>query len=622
MIASIYMTSMTRENLRNIAIIAHVDHGKTTLVDHMLKQAGTFRDNQVVAERVMDSNDLEREKGITIMAKNTAVRWKDTKINVVDTPGHSDFGGEVERVLSMVDGVVLLVDAAEGPLPQTKFVLRKAFELHLTPIVIINKIDRSDARPEEVLNEVMELFLALGADYDALNFPVIYAIGKLGIAKLSLDDPSETLAPLFDTIIKHIPGPPYDPEAPYQMAVAALDWNDYIGRIAVGRVHRGTVRMGDAVTLLSRDGSSTQSRITKMFAFEGLTRAEIDVAEAGEIISLSGFDSVKIGDTFASPLAPEALTFIEIDEPTIAMYFMVNTSPFAGKEGKHVTTPKLRERLYRELRTNVAMRVEDTDQPDVFKVSGRGELQMAILIETMRREGYEFAVSKPEVLLKRDDSGQLLEPFEHVVVDCSETSIGGVIENLGRRRAEMTNMAPAGTGMRAEFIIPSRGLIGFRTDFMTLTRGDGLIHHNFTGYQPFKGEVSTRLRGTLVSMENGVATAYSLENAQERGVLFIEAGIPVYEGMVVGENAKESDLPVNVSKTKHLTNMRASGSDGIVRLAPPRLMSLEQFIEFIEDDELLEVTPLSLRIRKKILNTTERQRAQKRAKLSMENDAA
>ncbi|MFN9776752.1 MAG: translational GTPase TypA, partial [Candidatus Kapaibacterium sp.] len=584
--------------------------------------AGTFRDNQVVAERVMDSNDLEREMGITIMAMNTAVRWMETKINVVDTPGHSDFGGEVERVLSMVDGVVLLVDAAEGPLPQTKFVLRKAFELHLTPIVIINKIDRSDARPEEVLNEVMELFLALGADYDALNFPVIYAIGKLGIAKLSLDDPSETLAPLFDTIIKHIPGPPYDPEAPYQMAVAALDWNDYIGRIAVGRVHRGTVRMGDAVTLLSRDGSSTQSRITKMFAFEGLTRAEIDVAEAGEIISLSGFDSVKIGDTFASPLAPEALTFIEIDEPTIAMYFMVNTSPFAGKEGKHVTTPKLRERLYRELRTNVAMRVEDTDQPDVFKVSGRGELQMAILIETMRREGYEFAVSKPEVLLKRDDSGQLLEPFEHVVVDCSETSIGGVIENLGRRRAEMTNMAPAGTGMRAEFIIPSRGLIGFRTDFMTLTRGDGLIHHNFTGYQPFKGEVSTRLRGTLVSMENGVATAYSLENAQERGVLFIEAGIPVYEGMVVGENAKESDLPVNVSKTKHLTNMRASGSDGIVRLAPPRLMSLEQFIEFIEDDELLEVTPLSLRIRKKILNTTERQRAQKRAKLSMENDAA
>ncbi len=611
---------MTRENLRNIAIIAHVDHGKTTLVDLMLRQAGTFRENQVVAERVMDSNDLEREKGITIMAKNTAVRWNDVKINIVDTPGHSDFGGEVERVLSMVDGVVLLVDAAEGPLPQTKFVLRKAFEMKLTPIVIINKIDRSDARPEEVLNEVMELFLALGADYDALNFPVIYAIGKAGIAKRSLDDPSEDLTPLFETIVETIPGPTYAPDEPFQMVIAALDWNDYIGRIAVGRIHRGTVRVGDSVVLLARDGSEVQSKITKMFAFEGLNRAEIEEAKAGEIISLSGFENVKIGDTFANPAAPERLTYVEIDEPTLAMYFMVNTSPFAGKEGKHVTTPKLRERLFRELRTNVAMRVEETDQPDVFKVAGRGELQMAILIETMRREGFEFAVSKPEVLMKRDDDGQLLEPFEHVVVDCSETSIGSVIENLGRRRAEMTNMVPAGTGMRAEFIIPSRGLIGFRTDFMTLTRGDGLIHHNFTGYHPFKGEVSTRLRGTLVSMENGVATAYSLESAQERGVLFIEPGAPVYEGMVVGENAKESDLSVNVSKAKHLTNMRASGSDGIIRLAPPRLMSLEQFIEFIEDDELLEVTPLSLRIRKKILNTTERQRASKRARLAMENE--
>ncbi len=611
---------MTRSNLRNVAIIAHVDHGKTTLVDHMLRQAGTFRENQVIADRVMDSNDLEREKGITIMAKNTAVRWGDVKINIVDTPGHSDFGGEVERVLSMVDGVVLLVDAAEGPLPQTKFVLRKAFEMKLTPIVIINKIDRSDARPEEVLNEVMELFLALGADYDALNFPIIYAIGKLGIAKRSLDDPSEDLAPLFETIVETIPGPPYSPEEPFQMVIAALDWNDYIGRIAVGRIHRGKVRSGDAVMLLPRDGQDMQSKITKMFAFEGLNRAEIEEAEAGEIISLSGFENVKIGDTFASPLAPERLTYVEIDEPTLAMYFMVNTSPFAGKEGKHVTTPKLRERLFRELRTNVAMRVEETDSPDVFKVSGRGELQMAILIETMRREGFEFAVSKPEVLMKRDEGGQLLEPFEHVVVDCSEVSIGGVIENLGRRKAEMTNMAPAGTGMRAEFIIPSRGLIGFRTDFMTLTRGDGLLHHNFMGYQAFKGDVSTRLRGTLVSMENGVATAYSLESAQERGVLFIEPGMPVYEGMVVGENAKDSDLSVNVSKAKHLTNMRASGSDGIIRLAPPRLMSLEQHIEFIEDDELLEVTPLTLRIRKKILNTTERQRATKRARMAMENE--
>ncbi len=609
---------MTRSNLRNIAIIAHVDHGKTTLVDHMLRQAGTFRDNQVVAERVMDSNDLEREKGITIMAKNTAVRWDDVKINIVDTPGHSDFGGEVERVLSMVDGVVLLVDAAEGPLPQTKFVLRKAFEMKLTPIVIVNKIDRSDARPEEVLNEIMELFLALGADYEALDFPVIYAIGKHGVAKRSLADTNTDLAPLFDTVVETIPGPPYAPDEPFQMVIAALDWSDYIGRIAVGRIHRGRVKVGDAVTLLSQDGSATQNKITKMFAYEGLNRAEVESAEAGEIICLSGFETVKIGDTIASPDAPERLTYIEIDEPTIAMYFMVNTSPFAGKEGKHVTTPKLRERLYRELRTNVSMRVEDTDQPDVFKVSGRGELQMAILIETMRREGFEFAVSKPEVLMKRDEEGQLLEPFEHVVVDCSESSVGSVIENLGRRRAEMTNMSPAGTGMRAEFIIPARGLIGFRTDFMTLTRGDGLLHHNFIGYQPFKGDVSTRLRGTLVSMENGVATAYSLENAQERGVLFIEAGTPVYEGMIVGENAKESDLPVNVSKAKHLTNMRASGSDGIIRLAPPRQMSLEQFIEFIEDDELLEVTPVSLRIRKKILNTTERQRATKRAKLSLD----
>lgn len=609
----------TRNDLRNIAIIAHVDHGKTTLVDHMLRQAGTFRDNQQVAERVMDSNDLEREKGITIMAKNTAVRWHDYKINIVDTPGHSDFGGEVERVLSMVDGVVLLVDAAEGPLPQTKFVLKKAFELKLTPIVIINKIDRGDARPDEVLDEIMELFIALGADYEALNFPVIYAIGKQGIAKLSLDDPSETLDPLFDTIIKTIPPPAYDVENPFQMIVTALDWSDYIGRIAIGRIQRGRVNMGDGVVLLGKNNSSEQSRITKMYAFEGLQRAEIQSAEAGEIISLSGFENVKIGDTFADPNTPERVPYVEIDEPTLAMYFMVNNSPFAGKEGKHVTTPKLRERLYRELRTNVAMRVEDTDSPDTFKVSGRGELQMAILIETMRREGYEFAVSKPEVLMKRDDNNQLLEPMEHVVIDCPETSIGSVIENLGRRRGEMTNMIPVGTGMRAEFMIPARGLIGFRTDFMTLTRGEGLIHHNFAGYQPFKGEVSSRMRGALVAMENGVATAYSLESVQERGILFIEPGVPIYEGMVVGENSREEDLSVNPCKAKHLTNMRASGSDGIVRLNTPRLMSLEQHIEFIEDDELLEVTPLTLRIRKKILNTTERQRATKRAKNAMEN---
>ncbi|MBL7997576.1 MAG: translational GTPase TypA [Candidatus Kapabacteria bacterium] len=609
---------MTRENLRNIAIIAHVDHGKTTLVDQLLKQAGTFRDNQQVAERVMDSNDLEREKGITIMAKNTAVRWQDYKLNIVDTPGHSDFGGEVERILSMVDGVILLVDSAEGPLPQTKFVLKKAFELKLTPIVVINKIDRSDARPDEVLNEVMELFLALGADYDQLNFPVIYAIGKAGIAKRSLDDPNEDLTPLFETIVKTIPGPPYDTESPFQMIITALDWSDYLGRIGVGRIHRGKVKVGDNIVLLGKDNKAVNSKITKMYAFEGLQRTEITEAESGEIICLSGFDDVKIGDTFADPSAPERVPYVEIDEPTLAMYYMVNNSPFAGKEGKHVTTPKLRERLYRELRTNVAMRVEDTDSPDTFKVSGRGELQMAILIETMRREGFEFSVSKPEVLMKRNEQGQLMEPMEHVVIDCPETSIGSVIENLGRRRGEMTNMIPVGTGMRAEFMIPARGLIGFRTDFMTLTRGEGLIHHNFAGYAPFKGEVSSRLRGALVAMETGVATAYSLESTQERGVLFIEPGTPIYEGMIVGENSREDDLSVNPCKAKHLTNMRASGSDGIVKLNTPRLMSLEQFIEFIEDDELLEVTPLSLRIRKKILNTTERQRASKRAKQAME----
>lgn len=611
------MSTSSRQDLRNVAIVAHVDHGKTTLVDQLLRQAGTFRDNQQLVERVMDSNDLEREKGITIMAKNTAVRWEDYKINIVDTPGHSDFGGEVERVLSMVDGVVLLVDAAEGPLPQTKFVLKKAFELHLKPIVIINKIDRGDARPDEVLNEVMELFLALGADYEALDFPVIYAIGKAGIAKYSLTDENDNLTPLFETIVKHIPPPTFPSEGGFQMIVTALDWSDYIGRIAVGRIIRGSVNMGDGVVRLGKENVSENSKITKMYAFEGLSRAEITTASAGEIICLSGFENVKIGDTFASPDSPERVPYVEIDEPTLAMYFMVNNSPFAGKEGKHVTTPKLRERLYRELRTNVALRVEDTDSPDTFKVAGRGELQMAILIETMRREGYEFAVSKPEVLLKRNEEGQLLEPMEHVIIDCPETTIGSVIENLGRRKGEMTNMIPVGAGMRAEFMIPARGLIGFRTDFMTITRGEGLIHHTFAGYQAFRGEVSSRMRGVLVAMENGVATAYSLESTQERGVLFIEPGLPVYEGMIVGENSREDDLPVNPCKAKHLTNMRASGSDGLIRLATPRMMSLEQFIEFIEDDELLEVTPLSLRIRKKILNTTERQRADKRAKAAM-----
>jgi GTP-binding protein len=599
--------------IRNIAIIAHVDHGKTTLVDHLLRQSGTFRENQVVATRIMDSNDLEREKGITIMAKNAAIQWNGTKINIVDTPGHSDFGGEVERVLSMVDGVLLLVDAAEGPLPQTRFVLKKALEMGLTPIVVINKIDRSDARADEVLDEVMQLFINLEADYEQLDFPVIYAIAKQGVAKRSLTEESDSLNPLFETVIATIPPPPADVEQPFQMIIAALDWNDYVGRIAIGRIHRGRVKVGDNVALIRPDGAVENNKITKLYVFEGNQRKEVETAEAGDIIALSGFENVHIGDTIADAANPEALPYINIDEPTLAMNFMVNNSPFAGREGKFVTTPKLRERLYRETRTNVALRVADTDQPDVFKVSGRGELQLAILIETMRREGYEFAVSKPEVLYKRDEGGKLLEPMEHVIVDVSQTQIGTVIELLGRRKAEMLNMTPAGDMVRAEFIVPARGLIGFRTEFLTSTRGEGIIHHTFHGYDAHKGEFATRLRGSLVSMETGPSTAYALEMVQERGTLFIGPGVEVYEGMVVGENSREDDLVVNPCRTKHLTNMRASGSDGVVKLDAPRQLSLEQFIEFIADDELLEVTPQNIRIRKRFLNATERNRMKKRA---------
>lgn len=605
-----------RNDMRNIAIIAHVDHGKTTLVDTILKQSGTFRDNQQVAERVMDSNDLEREKGITIMAKNTSVRWKDYKINIVDTPGHSDFGGEVERILGMVNGVVLLVDAAEGPLPQTKFVLKKSFDLHLKPIVVINKIDRKDARPEEILDQVMELFMSLGADYDQLDFPVLYAIGKQGIAKRSLDDPSETLEPLFETIIQQIPPPICDAEAPFQMLISALDWNDYVGRIAVGRIHRGSVAVGDSVSLLAGDGSKTiNTRITKLYTYEGLKRAEIESASAGEIIALSGFEEVNIGDTVAAASTPERLPYTNVDEPTISMYFMVNNSPFAGQEGKFVTTPKLRERLYRELQTNVALRVSDTEAPDVFKVSARGELQLAILIETMRREGFEFAVSKPEVIMHRDEAtGELMEPVEEVVIDVPEDVVGPVMENLGRRKGEMTNMISSGGNSRLEFIVPSRGLIGFRGEFLTQTRGEGLMHQNFHAYQPFKGAIEGRLKGALVAMETGTATGYAIESTQERGIMFIEPGVKVYEGMVVGENAREGELPVNVCKAKQLTNFRSAGSDGLARLAVPRKMSLEQFIEFLDEDELLEVTPENIRIRKKILNMSERQSAAKKAK--------
>lgn len=605
-------------NIRNIAIIAHVDHGKTTLVDHLLRQAGTFRENQVVATRLMDSNDLEREKGITIMAKNAAIHWNGMKINILDTPGHSDFGGEVERVLSMVNGVLLLVDAAEGPLPQTRFVLKKALEMGLVPIVVVNKIDRADARAPEVLDEVMQLFINLEADYEQLDFPVIYAIAKQGIAKRSLEEESDSLTPLFETIIATIPPPPADMEKPFQMIIAALDWNDYVGRIAVGRIHCGRVKVGDQVALMHADGTIENSKITKLYVFEGNQRKEVENAEAGDLIALSGFENVNIGDTIADAANPVALPYVNIDEPTLAMNFMVNNSPFAGREGKFVTTPKLRERLFRETRTNVALRVADTDQPDHFRVSGRGELQLAILIETMRREGYEFAVSKPEVLYKRDENGKLLEPMEHVIVDVSQAQIGTVIELLGRRKAEMLNMTPSGDMVRAEFIVPARGLIGFRTEFLTSTRGEGIIHHTFHGYDAHKGDFATRTRGSLISMESGPSTAYALEMVQERGVLFLGPGVEIYEGMVVGENSREDDMVVNPCRTKHLTNMRASGSDGTVKLDTPRQLSLEQYIEFISDDELLEVTPQNIRIRKRYLNATDRARMKKRSSLAVE----
>lgn len=612
------MALQNRSDYRNIAIIAHVDHGKTTLVDHMLRQSGTFRDNQVVAERVMDSNDLEREKGITIMAKNASVHWNGYKINVVDTPGHSDFGGEVERILSMVDGVLLLVDAAEGPLPQTRFVLRKALDMGLKPIIVINKIDRQDARPAEVLDEIMELFINLGATYEQLDFPIIYAIGKLGVAKLTMEEEAVSLDPLFESIIKHIPPPKVDMDVPFAMVISALAWSDYVGRIAVGRIIEGSVKVGDNVNLIKPDGSKESTRITKMYVYEGIARAEVNEASAGEIIALSGFENVYIGETIADASRTEPLSYVNIEEPTIAMYFMVNTSPLAGREGKFVTTPKLRERLYRELRNNVSLRVEDSDSPDVFKVSGRGELQLAILIETMRREGYEFAVSRPEVLFRRDEKGALVEPIENVMVDVPQEHVGTVIESLGKRKGEMTGMTPGNDSVRCDFLVPARGLIGFRTEFLTSTRGMGIIHHTFDSYQPYKGPISGRLRGALVSMETGQSTSYALEMVQVRGTLFVEAGQPIYEGMIIGENAREDDLSVNACRMKHLTNMRSSGSDGLLKLEAPRQMSLEQCIEFIEDDELLEVTPSSVRMRKKILDTTMRQRAKKREAAALE----
>ncbi len=595
-----------RNDLRNIAIIAHVDHGKTTLVDAMLWQGGIFRDNEVVAERVMDSIDLEREKGITIMAKNTAITYRGTRINIVDTPGHADFGGEVERTLAMVDGVMLLVDASEGPLPQTRFVLRKALELGLPPIVVINKIDRADARPQEVLNEVYDLFIDLDAEEAQLDFPVLFCNARKGTCRRSADGPEETLEPLFAEILRTVPPPRFDPEAPLQLLVTSLDYDDYVGRLAIGRVFNGRLHRGQAVGLCRRDGSLVSARVTNLYGHEGLRRVEIDEAGPGDIVAVAGIAEAGIGETLSDPETPRPLPPISVDEPTIAMVIGINTSPFAGREGQHVTSRKLKERLDRELLTNVSIRVEPTDSPDAFKVSGRGELQLAILIEMMRREGYEMSVGKPEAVT-REVEGRLHEPMELLVIDCPEEFIGVVTQKVGTRRGRMTRMVNHGSGrVRMEFRLPSRGLIGFRTEFLTDTRGTGIANHLFDGFEPWQGEIAHRSTGALVADRAGRATAYAIEHLQPRGELFVSPGDEVYEGMVVGENAREADIDVNVTKEKKLTNMRASTSDEAVRLVPPRTMSLEQALEFIRGDELVEVTPRAHRLRKRILPAVKR----------------
>jgi len=617
-----------REDIRNIAIIAHVDHGKTTLVDYMLRQTGTFRANQEVVKRVMDSNELEREKGITILAKNTAVFYKHeitnsadriTKINIVDTPGHSDFAGEVERTLKMVEGVLLLVDAAEGPLPGTKFVLKKSLDLNLQPIVVINKIDRKDARPHEVLDEVFELFLSLGAHDHQLDFPIIYCVAKLGLAKNELEEEAVNLDPLFEAIVNKIPPPPGDDESPFQMLVTTIDYNDYLGRLGIGRIDRGTIRLGSPMKIIHRDGLVEDARVSKIYTFEGLKRVEIADASAGDIIAIAGMEDVDIGETIADAADPAPLSFVSIEEPTLSMNFVVNNSPFAGQEGKYVTTRHLGERLTRELRSNVSLRVELTDNPDTLKVSGRGELHLAILIETMRREGYEFQVSAPEVIFKRIDD-VLSEPMEHVIIDVPDEFVGTVIENLGSRRGIMKNMLQSLGNTRLEFVVPARGLLGFRSEFMTETKGTGILHHNFHGYEPYKGEVATRHKGAIVQLEDGNSTAYAMWKLQERISFFIEPGIRVYRGMIVGESARDEDVIVNVCKTKQLSNMRASGADEAIRLEPPRLHTLEQAIEWITNDEYLEVTPKSLRLRKKYLDHNERLRKSKKKAVSLEVD--
>lgn len=603
-----------REDIRNIAIIAHVDHGKTTLVDELLKQSGVFRANQEVAERVMDSNDIERERGITILSKNAAVYYKGTKINIVDTPGHADFGGEVERVLKMVNGVILVVDAFEGAMPQTKFVLRKALELSLPVIVCINKIDRPEARPDEVIDEVLELFMDLDASDEQLDCPFVYASAKSGVAVLDLTDEERDMKPLFETILDYIPAPEGDPDADTQVLISTIDYNEYVGRIGVGKVDNGTIKVGmDAVVVNEHDPSRQEKvRISKLYEFDGLNKAEVKEAGIGSVVAISGIADISIGDTICGSENPQAIPFQKISEPTIAMQFIVNDSPFAGQEGKYVTSRHLRDRLFRELNTDVSLRVEESDNTDSFKVSGRGELHLSVLIENMRREGYEFAVSKAEVLYKEDENGKLLEPVETAYVDVPEEFTGTVIEKLSQRKGELRNMGTASGGYtRLEFSIPSRGLIGYRGEFLTDTKGNGIMNTSFDGYAPYKGDIQYRKQGSLIAFETGESVTYGLFQAQERGVLFLGAGEKVYSGMVIGENAKTDDIEVNVCKTKHLTNTRSSGADDALRLTAPKILSLEEALDFIDTDELLEVTPKTLRIRKKILDPKIRKRSNK-----------
>ncbi|GAA6795997.1 translational GTPase TypA [Helicobacter pylori] len=598
------------KNIRNIAVIAHVDHGKTTLVDGLLSQSGTFSEREKVDERVMDSNDLERERGITILSKNTAIYYKDTKINIIDTPGHADFGGEVERVLKMVDGVLLLVDAQEGVMPQTKFVVKKALSFGICPIVVVNKIDKPAAEPDRVVDEVFDLFVAMGASDKQLDFPVVYAAARDGYAMKSLDDEKKNLEPLFETILEHVPSPSGSVDEPLQMQIFTLDYDNYVGKIGIARVFNGSVKKSESVLLMKSDGSKENGRITKLIGFLGLARTEIENAYAGDIVAIAGFSAMDVGDSVVDPINPMPLDPMHLEEPTMSVYFAVNDSPLAGLEGKHVTANKLKDRLLKEMQTNIAMKCEEMGEGK-FKVSGRGELQITILAENLRREGFEFSISRPEVIIK-EENGVKCEPFEHLVIDTPQDFSGAIIERLGKRKAEMKAMNPMSDGYtRLEFEIPARGLIGYRSEFLTDTKGEGVMNHSFLEFRPFSGSVESRKNGALISMENGEATAFSLFNIQERGTLFINPQTKVYVGMVIGEHSRDNDLDVNPIKSKHLTNMRASGSDDAIKLTPPRTMVLERALEWIEEDEILEVTPLNLRIRKKILDPNMRKRAKK-----------